>query len=76
MGEREKQGERLHGRGETAGAWERRKAEQAARKAAVMADPVLGFYRRHGYPVAREAQVTTSGAVAEDEAEDDEPGTA
>jgi hypothetical protein len=52
--------------------WERKKAEQAARKAAVMADPVQGFYLRHGHPAPREAQVTTHGAAAADE----EPGTA
>ena len=36
------------GRRETAVNWERRKAEMAARKAAALADPVRGFYLRHG----------------------------
>ena len=53
--------------------WERRKAEQAARKAAVMADPVRRFYRRHGHPAARQAQVTTARAAVTG---DEEPGTA
>ncbi len=52
--------------------WERKKAEQVARKAAVMADPVRRFYHRHGHPADREAQVTTPGVAAAD----DEPGTA
>jgi hypothetical protein len=71
-GEREERGRQSRGRGETAGAWDRRKAEQAARKAAVMADPVLGFYARHGHRAAWQAEVTTPGAAAGD----DEPGTA
>jgi hypothetical protein len=73
MGEREEQGRCLRGRGETAGAWERRKAEQAARHAAVMADPVLGFYARHGHPAGRPTEVDLGPPA---ELEDAEPGTA
>ena len=62
------------GRGEDGIDWERRKAEQAARKAAVMADPVRRFYQRHGLPPPREARVTTRRAAAA--AEDEEPGHA
>jgi hypothetical protein len=74
MGEREEQGRCGRGREETAGTWERRKAEQATRRAAVMADPVLGFYARHGHPAHRQVAVTTADAAIE--AEDAEPGTA
>ena len=74
MGEREEQGRRLRGRGETADTWERKKTEQAGRKAAVMGDPVLGFYARHGHPADWQAEVTTPDAPAE--AENAEPGTA
>lgn len=74
MGEREEL-RRLCSRGErTDSTWERRKAEQAARKAAVMADPVQGFYLRHGHPAARGAQVITPDAAAV--TGDEEPETA
>ena len=71
MGERG-EGSRLRGAEAAAATWERRKAEQAARTAAAMADPVLRFYRRHGHPAARGVLVTTCAAAAPD----DEPGTA
>lgn len=69
MGER---GERSRpgGAEHAASAWERRKAEQAARTAAAMADPVSRFYLRHGRP-AREAS-PYAGAGAGDQ----EPGPA
>ena len=50
MGEHEEQERRPRGREETEVAWERRKAEMAARRARIMADPVLGFYQRYGRP--------------------------
>jgi hypothetical protein len=53
--------------------WEQRKAEQAERTEAAMADPVSRFYRRHGHPARRSVQVTTPGPGG---AEDKEPGTA
>ena len=40
--------------------WERRKAEQAARRT----DPVEGFYLRHGSPAGRTTQVMALGAAA------------
>ena len=73
MGEHEEQERRLRGREETDAAWERRKAEQDARKAAVMADPVLGFYARHGHPAGRRVD---AAADVPGEAEDADPGTA
>ena len=72
VGDLEDRLRRARGRGKTAADWERRKAEQAARKAAIMADPVQGFYLRHGHPADRAGQITTPDAAAEDE----EPGTA
>ena len=59
------------GRRETAVTWERRKAEMAARKAADLADPVRGFYLRHGRPPGRDEPEPGSAA-----AEDEEPGPA
>ncbi len=73
VGEHEEQERRPRGREETDVAWERRKAEQDARKAAVMADPVLGFYARHGHPAGRQAEVA---ADVPGELEDADPGTA
>ncbi len=55
-------------------AWERRKAEQAARKAAVMADPVQGFYLRHGRPQGCVApEPSSAAAVDEEPGQRDEP---
>lgn len=51
--------------------WERRKAELAARKAAVMADPVQGFYLRHGRPPGRAER-----APGSESGEGEEPGPA
>lgn len=47
-------------------------ADLGARRAAVMADPVLRFYQRHGHPAERGAQVTARGETDENE----DPGTA
>lgn len=51
-------------------AWERRKAEQAARTAAAMADPVSRFYLRHGRPVREASSYADAGPG------DQEPGPA
>jgi hypothetical protein len=59
-----------HGRGAAADAWERRKADQAARRAAIMADPVRRFHLLHGRRPARET------APCANEAGGEEPGTA
>jgi len=50
--------------------WERRKAEQAARTAAAMADPVSRFYLRHGRPIREAAPYADAGPG------DEEPGPA
>ena len=55
----------------SAAVWERRKAELAARKAAIMADPVQGFYLRHGRPPGRAERVSGS-----ESGEGEEPGPA
>jgi hypothetical protein len=44
-----------------------------ARRAAVMADPVLRFYQRHGHPADRGSQVTAPGGTDSD---GEDPGTA
>jgi hypothetical protein len=51
---------------------EGRSDELAGRRARRQADPVQGFYLRHGRPVDRGAQVTAPGETGED----DDPGTA
>ena len=53
--------------------WERRKAELAARRAAALADPVQGFYLRHGRPSGRGERVP---GEEEQAAGDEEPGPA
>jgi len=54
--------------------WERRKAEQAARKVAIAADPVRRFYDRHEHSAGPEARVTSPCATAATAS--GEPGTA
>lgn len=73
VGDLENRLRRGRGRAETAVTWEHRKAEQAARKTAVMADPVLGFYARHGHPAGQQAEVDPGAAAMTG---DEEPGTA
>ena len=62
---------RLSRGGETAVDWERKKAEMTTRRAAALADPVRGFYLRHGRPPGR-AEPEPGSAAADAE----EPGPA
>jgi hypothetical protein len=51
--------------------WERRKAEQAGRMAAAMADPVASFYLRHGWRAEAAAEAPTPCAPADPGGEPD-----
>ena len=69
----------LHDHGEAdVGEWERRRTELDERRARLLADPVAGFYLRHGHPAGRGAQVTGLGETGENDENDenDDPGTA
>jgi len=59
-----------HGREPAGDAWERRKADQAARRDAIMADPVRRFHLLHGRRTARDT------APCATEAGGEEPGPA
>jgi hypothetical protein len=65
----------LHGH-EEAGAseWERRRAELEERRARLLADPVQGFYLRHGHR-ARHGMPPAAHS-AEGSSGDDDPGLA
>jgi len=54
------------GGGSTASAWERRKTDQATRRAAVMADPVDRFHLLHGRRRAREVPPCATEAGGEE----------
>jgi hypothetical protein len=73
MGECEVRKRRPRGREDTAVDWESRRAEVTAPRAAELADPVQGFYLRHGRPPGRAEQVPGPEDPAD---EDEDPGTA